>query len=263
MNLKWVAGIVILALASQPGLAIVTVGFQEYVAAVDDVSGSVQAYGQLIVQQQFDVQLREVVRDVPVFSIRYAGRHHREGPANDPAHARARAKCIAERLVHAWTLMDHGAKLEIAVDDWTKYEVGSRSTPANNTAIFIRSPVPGSEPLRIVTVYPEDVAGYPWISNERSLAQYLAALIQSHYFLFWRNESDINRYEELRIDKSREGKIFKEAAMRALETARLKNRTQFDAAILKDALARMTVSQREGLYRLAITPPLDWESSSQ
>lgn len=264
MNLKqasWVVGICLVALAGQPGLAVPRVGIQAYVATVDDVSGNVQTYGQLIVQQQFDVQLREAVCDVPVFSIRYAGRHHRTGPADDPTHAQARAKCIAERLAHAWTLMDHGAKLEVAVDDWAGYGLESESAPMTRPAIFIRSPVPGSEPLRVLTVYPEDVAGYPWISSERSLAEYLAALIQAHYLLFWRSESDINRYDELRIDTSREGKIFKETAVRAVETARLKGRTQFDASILKDALARMTVSQREQLYRLAIAPPLDWESS--
>jgi hypothetical protein len=114
-----------------------------------------------------------------------------------------------------------------------------------------------------MTIYPQDEASYPWIKTEESLAEYIVDLIQAHYLLFWRNEDDINRYEELRIDKTGEGKIFKEIAIRALEVAKLKGQSQFDSEILGDALARIPLSQRERLYRMATVPPLEWESLSR
>ena len=46
------------------------------------------------------------------------------------------------------------------------------------------------------------------------------------------------------------------------EMARLKEQSGFDQDILKDVLARLTLSQREALYRLATVAPVDWESSS-
>ena len=55
MNLKrasWMGGVLILTLVGRPSLATLKIGFHEYVAAVDDVSGTVQRYGQFIVQQQ-------------------------------------------------------------------------------------------------------------------------------------------------------------------------------------------------------------------
>lgn len=266
MNLRRViAGMLILVgtMAPRHACAASSVGSEDYIAVVDNLSGQVRTFGQLIIHRAFDVQLSETVRQLPIFSIQYAGFHYRRGPANDPNHVEARAKCIAERLVHAWTLMDHGAQIEIGTDDWTAYTVRSRAVPPKSTALFIRSPLPGEEPLRIITIYPQDVAGYPWIGNERFLAEYLASLIQAHYYLFWKNEGDINRYDELRIGKTGEGRIFRDIAVRALEIARRRDQIRFDGVILKEALAQMPLSQRETLYRLATTPPMDWEASSR
>jgi hypothetical protein len=239
------------------------VGFREYTAVEDDLSGTVKTYGMLIVHQRYGVQLREVVPNVPILSLQYAGQHYREELPDDPKHVEARAKCVAEHIRHAWTLMDHGAKLEVSSDSWNVYRVHSRPTPPPCAAVYVRSPIAGSEPLRIMTIYPQDVAGYPWIKTEESLAEYLVDLIQAHYLLFWRNEGDINRYEELRIDQTSEGKIFKEIVVRALEVAKLKGQSRFDSETLEDALARVPLSQRERLYRMATTPPIDWESLSR
>jgi hypothetical protein len=227
------------------------------------MSGSVQVFGKTIVHQKFDAQLRGAVRSIPILSLQYAGRHHREEPPDDPNHVEARAKCIAERMIHAWMLMDNGAMLKVSEDNWNVYRVKSRRTPLSHAAIYVQSPIASSEPLRIMTIYSEDVDGYPWVRSEKSLAEYLIELMHAHYLLFWRNESDIKRYEELRIDQTREGKIFKEIAIRALEVARLKSQNSFDDEILKDVLARIPLSQRERLYRMAIVPPIDWEFSSR
>lgn len=266
MNLKRaIAGVLILvgAMAGRHAYAASSVGSYDYVAVVDNLSGQVRTFGQFIIHRTYSVQLSETVHHLPIFSIQYAGLHYREGPANDPNHVEARAKCIAERLIHAWTLMDHGAQIEIGTDDWAAYTVRSRAIPPKSTALFIRSPLPGEEPLRILTIYPQDVAGYPWIGNERSLAEYIASLIQAHYYLFWKNEGDIKRYDDLRIGKTGEGRIFRDIAVRALEIARRRDQTRFDSVILKEALAQMSLSQRETLYRLATTPPMDWEASSR
>lgn len=260
---SWIITIFILALVMQCVSTGSNIGLREYSAVVDGLSGTVQTYGKLIVHQKFGVQLREVVPNVPIVSLQYAGQHYREESPDDPRYAEARAKCIAERMMHAWTLMDHGAKLEVSSDSWNAYRARSKPTPPPRAAIYVRSPIAGSEPLRIMTIYPQDQAGYPWIKTEESLAEYLVDLIQAHYLLFWRNEGDISRYEELRIDQTREGKIFKEIAIRALEVARLKGQSRFDNELLGDALARIPLSQRERLYRMATVPPLEWESSSQ
>jgi len=266
MNRKvmvWGAAVVVSAVVPQCIRAASSVGFREYAAVVDDVSGNTRIFGQLIVHRSYDVQLGETARNIPVLSLQQAGRHYREGRANEPNHVEARAKLVTERLVHAWALMDLGAKLEIGDDDWNAYRVRSSAATPRHTAIFIRSPAAGAEPLRIVTIYPEDVAGYPWISSERSLAEYLSSLIQAHYLLFWKNEVDLTRYDALRIGKTAEGRVFREIAIRAAIMAKRKGQGRFDRETVREVLGGMTVAQRETLCRLATVPPMDWEPSSR
>ena len=236
---------------------------QDYVAGVDDIAEKVEVYGQLLTYSDFNLQLREAVEQVPILAIQYGGYQYQSGPAQDPNHVEARAKAIAERLVHAWTLMDHGAVLEIGEDDWNTHRLKANASPLKQKCIYVRSPIQGDEPLRVMTLYPEDVAAYPWMADEQMLGEYLIDLLQAHYLLFWAHSGDINRFERLRLDHTREGKIFKEIALRALEVARLKDKPTYDNAILKDALARLTLSQRERLYRLATTPPMDWETVTE
>ncbi|UCG59717.1 MAG: hypothetical protein JSU70_09400 [Phycisphaerales bacterium] len=249
------------AVLSQLAVAAPHIGIQEYAAVMDDVAKKAKAYGQVVVLRAFDVELRNVVKQVPIFSVQYAGGHHMEGARDDPNRVEARAKCIAERLAHAWTLLDHGGELRIAADDWRTWRLGRRGETQTHKAIYVRSPAARQEPLRIMTIYPEDVTGYPWVTTEESLAEYITTLIRAHYLLFWKNEIDISQYEALRIDGTREGKIFKEIAVRALEMAKLKEQQRLDDEVLRDALARIALPQRERLYRLAMTPPPDWESS--
>jgi hypothetical protein len=265
MDRKWISvGAAVLILICLPCARSATSGisFHDYVAAVDDVSGEVLSFGEMVTHSGYDVQLRETIKNVPILSIQYAGRLYREGPRNEPNHVEARATAVTERLLHAWTLMDYGAKLEIAEDTWDAGKGPGGSRRPGHPAIFVRSPVAGTEPLRIITIFPQDLSAFPWVSSEQSFAEYVAALIHAHYLLFWKHESDILAYEALRIDKTREGKIFKEIAVRAVEMARLKEQSGFDQDILKDVLARLTLSQREALYRLATVAPVDWESSS-
>jgi hypothetical protein len=244
------------------GGAASSIGFQGYMAATDALSGNALVFGQLVVHQEFDVPLSETVKKVPVLSLQYEGLDYRQGPPAEPNHVEARAKGVAERLVQAWSLMDHGAKLEIGDDDWNAYRLPPQPTALKHTAIFIRSPLAGYEPLRIVTVYPQDVAGCPWITSERSLAEYWMSMMQAHYLLFWRNETNLTRYRELRLDKTQEGQIFREIASQAIDLAGRKRLERLDANTVKEALAGMTLAQRETLYRLATVPPMDWESSS-
>jgi hypothetical protein len=152
-------------------------------------------------------------------------------------------------------------------DDWTQWRLEGTNAPKYPPApkaypaIYVRNDNILKEPLRIMTIYPEDEKAYPWVDTEVELAQYIVSLIEAHYLLFWRMEMDINKYEQLRIDHTREGKIFKEIVIRALEMAKLKDMQQISGDIIRDALARIALPQRERLYLLATTAPIDWESS--
>jgi hypothetical protein len=159
--------------------------------------------------------------------------------------------------------MDHGARIEVADDDWNAYRSQTRGAVSRHAAVYVRSPVPGAEPLRILTVYPQDVEAYPWISSEKSLAGYLARLIEAHYRLFSRNETDLSKYRASPLDKTQEGRIFTEIAARANDAAKAKGLSQFDAQTLRTVLDDLSLSQRERLNRLATTPPMDWESTSK
>ncbi len=272
----WGTAIVVSTVVPQCIRAGSSVGFREYAAVVDDVSGSTQIFGQLIVHQLYDVQLGEgppsaepgagdpgTFRNIPILSLQQTGRHYRQALATDPNHAQARAKSVAEHLVHVWALMDLGGTLEIGADDWNAYRLRSPAATPRHTALFIRSPAAGAEPLRVITIYPEDVAGYPWVSSERSLAEYLGSLIQAHYLLFWKNEVDMTKYDALRIGRTAEGRIFREIAIRAAIRARRKGQGRFDRETLREVLDGMTVGQRETLCRLATVPPMDWETWSR
>jgi len=239
------------------------VGLHGYAAAIDDVSGHVLLVGQKIVHLGFEMQLKETVAHIPIFSLQYSGQHYKDTALDSPDHAEARAKSVAERMLHAWTLMDHGARLEVATDDWNTYRSEMKTGPAAHAAIYVRSPVTGAEPLRILTVYPEDVAGYPWINSEKGLADYLANLIQAHYLLFWRNETDLSKYRAMPLDRTGEGQVFKEIASLAVEAARRKSMRGFDRSTLQEVLRGLPLSQCERLNRLATTPPVDWESTSK
>lgn len=262
-RISWTWIVLLLAMMAPCVLAQSKVGLQPYTAVVDDVSGDVLVVGQRIVHQGFDARLTEASAPVPILSLQYTGRHYREAPPDNTAHAEARAKSVAERMVHAWTLMDHGARLEVAEDDWKAFGIGGTSKAEQHVAVYVRSPVAGAEPLRILTIYPQDVAAYPWISSERSLADYLANLMWSHYLLFWRHEGDLSKYRTLRLDKTGEGRIFSEVAARAMEAARKKGLSSFDSATVRAVLAELSLSERGRLYRLATTPPMDWESTAE
>ncbi len=264
MKMRGLWGVAVLFTAAMPvcGGAVSSIGFQGYMAATDALSGNALVFGQLVVHQGFDVPLSETTRKVPVLSLQYEGLDYRQGPPAESDHAAARAKGVAERLVQAWGLMDHGARLEIGDDDWNAYRIPPLPTAPKHTAILIRSPVAGYEPLRVLTIYPQDIAGCPWITSERSLAEYWMSMMQAHYLLFWKNETNLTRYRELRLERTQEGQIFRESASQAINLARRKGLERLDADTVKEALAGMTLTQRETLYRLALVPPMDWESSS-
>jgi hypothetical protein len=231
-----------------------------YEAQRDEPAGEVTVYGEMIVQRVYDVQLGDIVRPVPILSLQYAGLNHREKPKNEPGHVEARAKCIAERLTEAWALLDQGGQLEIGVDSWDVWRLNEQDQPPEHPAIYVRRSPNDENPLRIMTIYPEDKVAYPWVRDQADLAGYILSLIRAHYLLFWKNEADIRNYESLSIDRTREGKIFKEIAIRALEAARIHDSDRFNEDHLRDALARVALPQRERLYRLSLAPPLDWGS---
>ncbi len=248
---------IVLAFFGEFACAATDVVIREYPARRNELTGKVELWGHKIVHSDFDVQLEEVIMKVPIMSIQYEGLHHVRGEG--VSIVEARAKCIAERLTVAWQLLDKGGRLRIRNDDWNDWRVKSKNKPPKYPAIYVVSSVLDEKPLRIMTVYPEDARAFPGVSESpRELAKYIVALIEAHYLLFQRKSSNLADYEGLQLDKTREGKIFKEIFIRAQEVMELKNLEQLDADILKDALARIAMPQRDRLVRLTFKAPPDW-----
>ncbi len=239
------------------------IAIQEYPARQKLIAGEVEVWGHKIVHRNFDVQLEDVIMKVPILSIQYEGLHHVRGTGRNLVEARA--KCIAERLAVAWQLLDQGAGLKVLSDEWNDWRLNRKSEPPVYPAICVASPVLGTNPLRIMTVYPEDARTFPGVSeNTSELADYIVALIEAHYMLFSKKSSNLADYENLKLDKTREGKIFKEIFIRAQEVMALReqaDQNQLDGEVLKDALARIAMPQRDRLVRLAFVAPPDWIES--
>jgi hypothetical protein len=139
--------------------------------------------------------------------------------------------------------------------------------PESYPAIYVRHDKLGSTPLRIMTVYPEDAAfmgqpvdetGRPTLFTQQELAEYLVSLFQAHYTMLGKRSGQLEDFENLEICKTREGKIFKEICIRALEEARDEGTGTTSVVDLKSALARVAVSQRYRLLNLAFNAPKDW-----
>jgi len=253
---------VILTLPGELYSQVPAIAIEPYKAKVDRVSGEVLSWGQKIILRDFDVELPDRIQQVPIFCIQYEGLHHAK--AKGMGQVEARAKCIAERLAVAFDLLGYGGKLVVGPDDGTKWRLSGLTAPAYGPAgelypaIYIEHSNLADNPLRIVTIFPEDVAGFPRMENEQKLATYIRALVYAHYELFFKRSSHIRDYEGLRIDQTREGKIFKEIFIRAQEAAELKNLNVIDDPVLKDALARIAMPQGQRLVNMAFKAPRDW-----
>jgi len=267
-----------------PGMAEeTTIAIEPHRARVDLITKKVRVYGQKIVHRVFDVELEDGIMNVPLFTIQYAGLHHREQSADDPNHVEARAKCIAERLEIAWHLLKEGGDLIVAADhlvvaddDWETQRLRGRRRPAYSPApqalpaIFVAHENLGPQPLRIVTVYEQDVIAFPKLKDPRvssedsvpwtpwELAHYIRALILAHHHLFEEKSTAIMEYESLQLDTTREGRIFKELFIRAQEVMVLKQQAELESVTLRDALARVSMPQRQRLVNLSFIGVTDW-----
>lgn len=235
------------------------------------LGGEVTSRGQLIVHRLFDVELKNTIQHIPIFAIANRGSRH--------STVEARAQSIAENLLMAWGLLAEGGYLETAADAWVmpddeaKWQLRGPFAPAYNVfpesypAIYVRHNRFGNTPLRIMTVYPEDAAfigqpvderGTPALFTQEELAEYLVSLFQAHYTMLGKRSGQLEDFENLEICKTREGKIFKEICIRALEEARNEDTGTTSVVDLKSALARVAVSQRYRLLNLAFNAPKDW-----
>lgn len=113
-----------------------------------------------------------------------------------------------------------------------------------------------------MTIYPEDYEAVPRTNSEMELAEYIIANLEAHYNLFGAKGMAIAKYESLRMDRTREGKIYKEIFLRALDVATLKNLNTLTVELLRDALARIALPQRRRLARMAYVAPVDWHDST-
>ncbi len=241
----------------------------------------------LIAHRSLAVQLADVTGtrvNVPILALYDAGGHA------DVAH---RATDVAERLTLAWTLMQNLACVSECLQILPDRAVvdGVQVLDDNRAELFLPGYRPltsgigprlglflidgdGRRLLRILSVYPADVAGYaardtgePWESvgvdadvptvTERSVATYLKAQVEAHFTLFAAGSRSLAAYEGLLSEASAAGKIYKELMFRAREyageTERPLTRSQ-----LQDTLDRVSVDQRRRLYMLAGTVPRDF-----
>lgn len=246
-----------LVVASPPRIAV-----ESYLASVNEITGK-ETYGQIIVHRDFDVELEDDIHPIPLFSFQYEGLHHAKG-ATPKNRVEARAKCIAERLTVALQLLrlnKEGLKegeLIVDNDDWNEWRFTAQSMPPIAPAIYISHPSLKDKRLRVMTIYPQDVSLFPRSGNQKDLALYIKALIETHYLLFFEKSVAIEHYENLLMDKTREGKIFKEIFIRTKEAMELKNMDTMDDKVLKDALARISMQQRQRLVNLAYLAPRDF-----
>ena len=236
------------------------------------LDGEVTGRGQLIVHRLFDVELQNAIQNIPIFAIANKGSRH--------ASVEGRAQSIAENLLMAWGILSVGGYLETAPDTWIMPDDEAKwrlrgpfapdytlDFPESYPAIYVRHENFGNTPLRIMTVYPEDAefigqpvdeTGTPYLFTQEELAEYLVALFQAHYTMLGKRSSRLEDFERLEICKTREGKIFKEICLRALEEARDEDTGTTSVVDLKSALARVAVSQRYRLWTLAFNAPRDW-----
>jgi hypothetical protein len=96
------------------------------------------------------------------------------------------------------------------------------------------------------------------VKDNIDLAEYLIAVIKAHHLLFFVQSSNIADYEQLELDQTREGKIFKELFIRADEVRTLRGEQRLSAATIKDALARVALPQRQRLVNMTVRAPRDW-----
>jgi len=233
------------------------IAIERYTAEYDVMTGVAAPGGEgyRIVHRDYDVELEDRIVKVPILAIQDKGLHH--------ASIEARAKCIAERLVYALDLMKAGGELIVMKDDWNPWRL-ERGPSKEVYAVYVRHSSLPTAPLRIITLYSQDVERFPFVGTSEEMADYIKAIIEAHYTLFWKRSSDITEYEKLVVDhKTREGKIFKEIFIRALERATLMNRDVIGIKDLTDALSRVAMSQRQRLVRMAATAPRDWPGDPQ
>jgi hypothetical protein len=235
------------------------------------IGGEVEGYGQLIVHRLFDAELKTPIQNIPIFAIADRGFRH--------SSVEARAQSIVENLVMAWEVLNEGGELTMAPDTWIMPDDEERwrlrgpfapdyaTHPTAFPAIFVKNEKFGNTPLRIMTVYPEDAElfgqpadekGIPVLFNQEELAEYLVSLIQAHYTMLAMRSSQLVDFENLEICKTREGKIFKEICLRALDEAQGMGIRPASITELRSTLARIALSQRYRLLTLAHNAPRDW-----
>lgn len=213
-----------------------------------------KVFGWAVAHRSFDVELpEEGIIQVSIVPILTPGIH---------TDIESRAADVAERLTLAWHLMDRGATLIVEPDKRPglfmmppagelKYE--------GRPAIYVVSQNPPLS-FRVLTVFPEDVKQYGRgeAKGDARVAEFIRALIEAHFLLFGKRSTDIAEYEKLELDKTREGKIFKEICLRAMEYMESVGATEMEIRHLRDTLARIEVNQRYRLHMLSNLIPRDW-----
>lgn len=227
-------------------------GLHKVLLREDKITGD-KVFGWAVAHRAYDVELPEGIVQLSILSVLSEGVH---------ADIESRAADIAERLTIAWYLMARGGDLFVASDNRPELFMaspGKKLKFEKCPAIYVKSNYIDF-PFRVMTVYPEDVAlyGRGIQKGPERVAEFLKAEIESHFLLFWQRSLDIGAYEQLALDKTREGKIFKEVFLRTKEYVTTLGVDKVEVAHLRDSLARIEVNQRHRMHLLSNVIPRDW-----
>ncbi len=236
---------------------------------VDEATGRIRTWGQLLVHRAFTLDLKAQAQHVPMLAISYQGKGYVRGDESEASRfAEARAEQLAERLTLAWTLLDSGGTLEISMDEASIWQLtDSLGLPyeqpqaPQHPLICVCHPSLGSQPLKVMAIYPEDalsfgqpdnLQGVPTPLTPRELADYLVALFQAHHLLFHKQSTDPNSYDQLEICRTRDGRIFKDIA------GQIRQAEGTGTLGIQAVLEQMPVLQATRLATLAHKAPADW-----
>lgn len=170
---------------------------------------------------------------------------------------------IREHLENAIDILLSSEKPRISLRPIHEYkdQVGIYAAPAwSNYLDFY--------PIRIMTVHKEDArnfamlddANFPAKRKPFYLASYIAAQIEAHFYLFIKNDENYDIYEEIAMDNTVEGKIYREVFIRAMDVVTIAEK-DFERDIISDALQRFDLYQRSRLQERSYIVPRRWNEN--
>jgi hypothetical protein len=244
-------------LATQAGSVTDPIGIDRIAIKKNLLTGKTD-WGWAIVHRMnyYQIDLETGTAQVPILAVMTKGVHEA---------IEDRAADIAERMSLAWDLMKTPGMCngtEVYTDrrnDFFRQSPSPSRPYYNQPSIYVRMNRIRAD-LRILTIYPEDARAFGGSNlSANRLANYLGAQIAAHCTLFNNLSVDIGDYENLRIDETKSGKIYKEIFLRTKEYMTELKQDQMSPKHLGDSLARIERNQRVRLHLMSHRIPADWQ----